>query len=162
MSKGRERSQKWYFKNEKEVMKDLGLIPAKGSGSGWIDKEDGENDFIIAQLKSTDKESYRIKQLDIDKLEYHASVSNKIPLFIIEFLNNGSKYALCHLEDIPMLSQYLILGQVSNTTDMPLLPSDKELKSNVPNTPKIKSDPNARKKFFAEKEKSWKERKFKK
>ena len=48
------RSFKFYRQNEAEVMKSLGLKPTKNSGSGWIEKEDGQNDYIICQLKSTD------------------------------------------------------------------------------------------------------------
>jgi hypothetical protein len=164
MSKGRERSQKWYFKNEKEVMKDIGLTPAKGSGSGWVEKEDGENDYIIAQLKSTDKESYRINQLDIEKLEYHATVSNKIPLFIIQFLNKDSRYALVALEDIPMVAQYLTIGQAITSSHNPLITSDEHVdnKPKVKPKQKIKSDPNARQKFFDQKQKAFEERKWNK
>ena len=54
------RSGKFYRKNEREVMKNLGLKPTKNSGSGWIEKEDGENETIIAQLKSTDSESIKV------------------------------------------------------------------------------------------------------
>lgn len=115
MAKGRERTTKFYFRNENEVMRELGLEPAKGSGSGWIDKEDGSNDFLIAQLKSTDKQQYTVKQLDIKKLEYHAQVSNKTPLFIIQFLNNDTRYAMMAIEDIPKVNEYLNTGEISNT-----------------------------------------------
>ena len=58
------RNGKFYRKNEREVMKNLGLKPTKNSGSGWIEKEDGENETIIAQLKSTDSESIKVNLLD--------------------------------------------------------------------------------------------------
>lgn len=48
------RSGKFYRKNEAEVMESLGLKPTKNSGSGWVEKEDGQSDEIICQLKSTD------------------------------------------------------------------------------------------------------------
>ena len=67
----------FYRKNEAEVMKSLGLEPTKNSGSGWIEKEDGQNDFIICQLKSTDAQSIKVNQKDIRILEknewYHIS-----------------------------------------------------------------------------------------
>lgn len=79
-------SSKYWFKNEKEVMKKLGLEPVPGSGSG-IKKEDGENDYILCQLKSTSAESISIKKIDIEKLFYHADQLKKIPIFAIQFLN---------------------------------------------------------------------------
>ena len=48
------RTGKFYFRNEKEVLKSLGLTPTPQSGAGWVAKEDGENEIILAQLKSTD------------------------------------------------------------------------------------------------------------
>ena len=53
------RKQKFWFKNEKRVMKRLGFEPVPGSCSGWVNKEDGENEFALAQLKSTDADSDR-------------------------------------------------------------------------------------------------------
>ena len=61
------RSGKFYRKNEAEVMKALGLVPTKNSGSGWIEKEDGQNENVICQLKSTDAQSIRIVQKDIHR-----------------------------------------------------------------------------------------------
>ena len=56
------RSTKWYRKNESEVMHRLGLKPTKNSGSGWIEKCDGESRHFLCELKSTDHESFSIKQ----------------------------------------------------------------------------------------------------
>lgn len=94
------RSGKFYSKNEKETLRSLGLEPAPQSGAGWIIKEDGENEDFIVQLKSTDSSSYRIDMLDIKKLEYHASVSNKIPIFIVQFLSQNKMYAIISVGDM--------------------------------------------------------------
>ena len=51
---------KFWFKNEKRVMKRLGFEPVPGSGSGGVNKEDGENEFALAQLKATEADSYRL------------------------------------------------------------------------------------------------------
>jgi hypothetical protein len=159
MAKGRERTQKFYFKNEAEVMRDLGLEPTKGSGSSWIEKEDGENDFVLAQLKSTDKQSYKLSQLDIEKLEYHAMVSNKIPMFVLQFLNKDSRYALVAIEDIPKLAEYINTGEIkgmdeNHTINIPDVKQKKPKK-------KIKSSKSAREQFFKEKEEAWENRKYK-
>ena len=88
------RKQKFWFKNEKRVMKRLGFEPVPGSGSGWVNKEDGENEFALVQLKSTDADSYRLNYLDIEKLEYHAAVSHKIPVMFVEFMDRGTHAVL--------------------------------------------------------------------
>ena len=88
----KKQSIKWYFKNEKKVMKKLGFDPVPGSGSGWIFKEDGENENFIAQLKTTSANSYKLDRVDLDKLEYHAMVAHKIPVFINQFLEDGQIY----------------------------------------------------------------------
>ena len=81
------RSGKFYRKNEADVMTSLGLKPTKNSGSTWIEKEDGQNDYLICQLKSTDATSIRINQNDIRILESNSVVAHKIPIFAIQFLN---------------------------------------------------------------------------
>lgn len=104
------RSGKYYFKNEKQLMLELGLKPTKASGSGWVEKEDGQNDFVIAQLKSTDAQSIKINKLDLEKLEYNAYVCKKLPLFIIEFLNDHSIYFLVSPLDIPEMAEFIKYG----------------------------------------------------
>lgn len=81
------RSTKFYRKNEAEVMKRIGLNPTKNSGAGWVEKCDGENELFICELKSTDKESYTLKQKTLQELEYHACVAHKMPVFALQFLN---------------------------------------------------------------------------
>ena len=66
------RSGKFYSKNEKETLRKLGLRPIPFSGAGWIEKEGGENENVLVQLKSTEASSYRVDMLDIKKLEYHS------------------------------------------------------------------------------------------
>ena len=56
------RSGKFYRRNEEDVMRRLGLEPTKNSGSGWIEKEDGQSEHVICQLKSTDAQSISIKK----------------------------------------------------------------------------------------------------
>ena len=81
------RSTKFYRKNEEEVMRSLGLTPTKNSGAGWIEKEDGQNEHVICQLKSTDAQSIRVIQKDIHT-----------PMFILALLKimmiwNQHKYS---------------------------------------------------------------------
>lgn len=98
--KKQKRNPKWYFKREKEIIEKLGLIPTKASGSGWIEKEDGYNDFILAQLKSTEANSFRLTIDDLKKLEYHAMVEHKDPLFIVDFINIDKQYLVINFDDL--------------------------------------------------------------
>ena len=103
----RKRSGKFYRKNENEVMKLLGFKPTKNSGAGWIEKEDGENEHCLCQLKSTDANSIKINKLDIDKLLYHASVSKKLPVFAVQFLENNEIFLLVKPEDLSDIAKYI-------------------------------------------------------
>lgn len=103
------RLNRYWTKNEKEVMRKLGLNPVPGSGSGELHKEDGENDYILCQLKSTEAASISINKLDIEKLLYHSELDNKIPVFAIQFLNGPILLATVP-EELGNISQYLNRG----------------------------------------------------
>lgn len=102
------RSGKFYRKNEAEVMKQLGLEPTPNSGSGWVVKEDGQNEDVICQLKSTDAKSIRIDQKDIETLEYNALVSHKVPVFAIQFLNTNEVFLLIRPENLQDVSGLIV------------------------------------------------------
>ena len=109
------RSGKFYRKNEAEVMKRLGLKPTKNSGSGWVEKEDGQNEFVICQLKSTDAQSIKINQKDIRILEQNAIVSHKLPVFAIQFLNTGEVWLMARPEDFTSVSEYIQTGRTTSS-----------------------------------------------
>lgn len=146
------RKVKFWFKNEKEVMRQLGFKPVKGSGSGWVDKEDGESDVALAQLKSTEAESYKLNYLDLEKLEYHASVSHKLPVFVIEFLNRGT-YLLFNVNDLDNLYDFLVDNKVEKKEPV-ISVNEGALKRKA-----IKSSGAKRKQFYKEREQTWKKRK---
>lgn len=136
------RTHKFYSKNEKELAKLLGMKAIPGSGSGWIAKEDMESDIVLAQLKSTDKDSYTIRQLDIKKLEYNAGVEHKTPVFIIQFLQEDKLYGLVPLEVLNGL-----LPTLNNKPTEIVIEASKE----VENKKSIKSTQKARNNFYKEK-----------
>lgn len=94
------RSTKWYRKNEAEVMHRLGLKPTRNSGAGWIEKCDGENENFLCELKSTDHESFSIKQSVLHVLEHHALEAHKIPLFAFQFINRDEVWVAIKEDDI--------------------------------------------------------------
>lgn len=100
-------NKKFWRKNERDVCKQLGLRPVPGSGAG-MEKEDGENDYILCQLKSTDAASYQLRKLDVEKLLYHAEVDCKIPLFVIQFMDTTMPLlALTPVDELQNVSKYL-------------------------------------------------------
>lgn len=148
------RTGKFYRNNEAEVMKRYGLKPTKNSGSGWIEKEDGESDKLICQLKSTDADSIKINLLDIHKLIYHAQVSHKIPFFMVQFIGHNEEYILVKPGDIQEVAgelskdgQYKIISKVEESATSILVEagiSDKKIKS---------ASKKSRSKFYDDKEK---------
>lgn len=94
------RSTKWYRKNEADVMHRLGLKPTRNSGAGWIEKCDGESENFLCELKSTDHESFSIKQSVLHVLEHHALEAHKIPLFAFQFINRDEVWVAIKEEDI--------------------------------------------------------------
>lgn len=106
------RGKKWYDKNEREVMEELGLQATRASGAGWIEKEDGQSAALIAQLKSTDKSSMIIHKQDIDTLRHNALVAHKTPIFVIQFIQSGELYVLCKLEDIHDIHENIFAKRV--------------------------------------------------
>ena len=106
------RSGKFYRKNEQQIMSLLGLQPTVNSGSGWIEKEDGQSEHVLCQLKSTDASSIKINLQDIQTLEYNASVSKKLPVFAIQYLQTDSLYLVIRPQDLQDVAKYIATGQV--------------------------------------------------
>jgi hypothetical protein len=143
----RKRSGKFYSRNEKQTLKALGLEPAPMSGAGWIIKEDGENEVAMVQLKSTDSSSYKLEMLDLKKLEYHAEVSNKVPIFLVQFLKQDKIYAIVEVGNIGELNEALTTGSVPQRITFKEEEIDQQ--SNL-SARKIKASKKAREEFFKE------------
>lgn len=150
------RTGKFYRKNEAEVMRALGLKETKGSGCGWIEKEDGQNEDVICQLKSTDANSIKVNKLDLDKLVYNAGVSNKIPLFAIQFLNSNEVWLMTRPEYLEDVSKYIQTGK--KPCSALGLDIDESVCENInmQEVSKIKSSSNKRKMFMQEHDKKFK------
>lgn len=119
------RSGKFYLLNEKQVMESLGLKQTPGSGNQWLQKEDGQNEDFICQLKSTDKESMTIRKYDIDTLLYNASVSHKVPVFAIQFLQSDEVFLMVRPEDLQDVSKALKGERVERNGEIELEPYEK-------------------------------------
>ena len=153
------RSGKFYRKNEAEVMESLGLKPTKNSGSGWVEKEDGQSDDVICQLKSTDAESIRIHKKDLDVLSYNAAVAHKLPVFAIQFLQSNEVYMLVKPDMLCEAAQYIETGEYTSANAF--VGVDLSEHEDMVATPKrtIKSSSKAREQFQRENERKFKKEK---
>lgn len=145
------RTGKFYRKNEAEIMEMLGLNPTPNSGSGWIVKEDGQNENVICQLKSTDANSIKIDKNDIDTLNYNAFVCHKLPVFAIQFLKSGELYLVLKPEDLPEIVKYINCGVIEKKEEIISNTIETKVK-----TKKINTSKNARQDFWKEKEENFK------
>ena len=114
------------------------------SGAGWIVKEDGENEVAMVQLKSTDSSSYRLDLLDMKKLEYHADVSKKLPVFLIQFLKADKIYAVVDINSLDELEKAFKTGKVGKKI---VIEDNEEMEVK---RKAIKSSKKSREKFFKE------------
>lgn len=153
------RSGRFYRRNEKEVMESLGLKPTKNSGSGWVEKEDGQSEEVICQLKSTDAESIRIHKKDLDTLSYNAAVAHKLPVFAIQFLQSNEVYLLIKPDMLCEAAQYIETGEYISANAF--IGVDLSKHEDIVAIPKrtIKSSSKARKQFNEENEKRFKKEK---
>lgn len=152
------RSGKFYRRNEEKVMLSLGLKPTKNSGSGWVEKEDGQSDKIICQLKSTDKESMRLNKYDIDTLNYNAAVSHKLPVFAIQFLSSDETYLLVKPEQLCDVAKYIQTREIQTENEFIGLDlSDYEESYVTPKT-RVKSSSKARESYNREREEKYKKK----
>lgn len=142
------RSTRFYRKNEAEVMEALGLQPTKNSGAGWVEKEDGQNDHLIAQLKSTDAASIKVNLRDIEVMEANALVAHKVPVFVIQFLGTGDVFVMARPGDMEQVVQYINTGNCQRPMDGFELTEGKKPKVN-----KIRSSEGSRNDFWDNKRK---------
>ena len=146
------RTTRFYRKNEAEVMEALGLRPTKNSGAGWVEKEDGQNDYLIAQLKSTDAASIKVNLRDIEIMEANALVAHKVPVFVIQFLGTGDVFVMSRPSDMEQVVEYINTGNCQRPTD-----GFELTEGNKPKVKKVKSSEGPRNAFWDNKRKEGEE-----
>lgn len=146
------RSGKFYYKNERETLEALGFKQVPGSGNGWVAKEDGESDNTLVQLKSTENASYTVSLLDLKKLEVHAEIEHKFPLFLIQFLKQDKIYALVNIENLEDLNDMIKTGKVKER-------AVSVQESTTVKRKKISSSSSAIKSYRKEQESKWQKKK---
>ena len=126
-----------------------------GSGNGWVAKEDGENEHLLCQLKSTDGNSIGVKKIDIDKLLLNAETEHKLPVFAVQFLKSGEVYLLVRPIDIEEVAEYLDTGVVKRSDEDDIV-EVKEVKAKK--KPVVRSSKSARERFKAENDRRFKKK----
>lgn len=150
------RSGKFYRKNEAEIMTMLGLKPTKNSGSGWIEKEDGQSEDVICQLKSTDAQSIKINLSDLHTLEYNSSVAHKLPVFAIQFLQSNEVFLIIKPENLEDASNYIKTGEIDkNHFDLGIDNINEFEDETTQVSRMIKSSSNAREKYKREQQQKY-------
>lgn len=140
-------------------MKSLGLRPTKNSGSGWIEKEDGQSEHVICQLKSTDASSIKVNKKDLDVLSYNAAVAHKIPVFVVQFLQSNEVYLVVKPEVLCDAAKYIETGEYDTAQSCnEFIGVDLSELEETTVTPKrvIKSSSSAREEFHQENERKFK------
>lgn len=152
------RSGKFYRKNEADIMKSLGLKPTKNSGSTWLEKEDGQSDKVICQLKSTDKESIRIHKKDLDVLNYNAEVAHKLPVFAIQLIQSNEVYLIIKPDMLEDMAKYIKTGEYISHNEFIGIDTEGAEDISLKLNKTIKSSSSARERFNKEKEKQFKKK----
>lgn len=135
------------------MIKQLGLKPTRSSGSTWLEKADGQNEYIICELKSTEKQSILVKEADLVKLEAQSAICHKLPIFAIQFINNNNIYIMVKPEDISEVARYINTGKCEKPNCIDISEHKEVIRESKP---KIKSDKKQREKFWKQKEEEYK------
>ena len=118
-----------------------------------IEKEDGQSDYLICQLKSTGAQSIKVNQKDIRILEHNAAVTHKLPVFAIQFLNTNEVWLMAKPEDFVDVAEFINTGKVKNQNDIVCNVDEKEIDYTL--TKKIKSSIQAREEYKKEQMKKY-------
>lgn len=138
-------------------MERLGMHQVPGSGNGWVAKEDGENDNVLCQLKSTDSMSCRVGLKDVNALLHNAAVTHKVPVFAVQFMQTDDLFLLVRPIDVPELAKYIETGVDERSEDDDIVRPETEVESSS-KLPVIKSSKSARERFNSENGKKWKKK----
>lgn len=86
-------------RQERGLAKELGGSVNAGSGNGWVRKGDVRSDKELWELKITSAKSYSLKHAELDKLNNQALMDGRIPIFLIEFMQQGDSFVVLSKDD---------------------------------------------------------------
>lgn len=146
------RSTKWYRKNEEEVMKRIGFTPTINSGATWISKGDGESEHCLCELKSTDHESFSIKQSVLHHLEAQAIEAHKLPVFAFQFINTDEVWVAIKESDIEAFKVILQGQEIKNNFDISLDETEEKIYNDTRKQGNTKENLKARMAYMKQRE----------
>lgn len=158
------RNTKWYRKNEVEVMHRLGFDPTRNSGATWIDKGDGQNEHCLCELKSTDHESFSIKQSVLHQLEAQAIEAHKLPVFAFQFINTDEVWVAIKESDIAVFKALIQGKEIQNCFELSLDEQEEKKYNSICKQGNTKENLKARMAYMKQKEleRAEREQEFKK
>ena len=77
---------KFIKKREQKFAKEIGGTRRPASGALWFKKEDVIDNKKLYQIKTTTKKTATVRLTDLQKLEEHAIIEHKIPIYVIDFI----------------------------------------------------------------------------
>lgn len=72
-------------RQEKGWADEYHLKVTAGSGNRWMEREDAYNEYLLFQMKYTQKKSITIHLRDVLELVQHAKEVGKTPVFLVRF-----------------------------------------------------------------------------
>lgn len=124
-----------------------------------MEKEDGQSDKVICQLKSTDAESIRLCKKDFDVLNYNAVVAHKLPVFAIQFIQSNEVYLLVKPDSLQEIAQYIETGEYTTANEFVGIDLSEHEETKPKQGKVIKSSSRAREQFHKKKEQRFKKEK---
>lgn len=124
-----------------------------------MEKEDGQSEEVICQLKSTDAESIRIHKKDLDTLSYNAAVAHKLPVFAIQFLQSNEVYLLVKPDMLCEAAQYIKTGEYTTANEFVGIDLSEREETKPKQGKVIKSSSRAREQFHKKKEQRFRKEK---
>lgn len=86
-------------RQERALAKQLQGSVNAGSGNGWVRKGDVRSDKELWECKITSAKSYSLKRADLNKLNEQALMDGRIPIFLIEFMQEGESFVVLSKDD---------------------------------------------------------------
>jgi len=90
---------------EKRTARDFGGITTPGSGNQWHSKADVKTPTELIECKTTTKASFTLKASDLKKIQDQALIEDRVPVFQVDFENDGVKCVVLSIYDYMRLRE---------------------------------------------------------
>lgn len=86
-------------RQERNLAKELHGSVNAGSGNQWLRKGDVRSSKELWECKITSAKSYSLKHADLYKLNEQALMDGRIPIFLVEFMEQGDSFVVLSKDD---------------------------------------------------------------